>query len=235
MISLRSRVIVGLAVCIVFANVASAFDGGNGTANAPYRISTPEHLISIGSNEDLLDKHYIMIADVNMAGYTFTTAVIAPDTIDGDWFNGIPFSGTFNGNGYTIENLTIDKSIYLIGENRNSTIIDGKQIGDVIVVSTNKVTISGFTITGSNLEWGSSPLICAGIYCYSNNVTISNNIIKNNDMGIAIWYNSYKPHNKSCREFYFNNIYNNIIISNKDMGLHINNCYSLTAIKCTNY
>jgi len=50
-----------------------------------------------------------LTCDPNLAGRIYTTAVIAPDTDDTNWyFDGIPFAGIFNGNGHVIRNLTID-------------------------------------------------------------------------------------------------------------------------------
>lgn len=44
------------------------------------------------------------------------------------------------------ENVTIDKSLTLQGEDRNTTIIDGSEIGNVIYVTASNVTISGFKV-----------------------------------------------------------------------------------------
>jgi len=85
---------------------------GDGTAEHPYQISTAEQLASIGSNADLLGKAFILVNDINMSGYTFDNSPIAPDTDQSD--NGSmgenKFSGSFNGNGYRIRNLTISRS-----------------------------------------------------------------------------------------------------------------------------
>jgi len=45
------------------------------------------------------------------------------------------------------ENLIVDKSVTLEGENRDTTIIDGGGNGDVIRVAADYITITGFTIT----------------------------------------------------------------------------------------
>ncbi|MBI9016391.1 MAG: PASTA domain-containing protein [Phycisphaerae bacterium] len=84
------------------------FDSGDGTETNPYQINTAEQLISIGSNYDLMDKHFILTADIDLSGYTFTTAVIAPDTDPAVGGCQGSFRGTFNGNGKIISNLTID-------------------------------------------------------------------------------------------------------------------------------
>jgi hypothetical protein len=50
-----------------------------------------------------------LACDPNLAGRTYTTAVIAPDTPDStDGFDGIRFKGIFDGDGRVISNLTID-------------------------------------------------------------------------------------------------------------------------------
>jgi parallel beta-helix repeat protein len=54
------------------------------------------------------------------------------------------------------ENLVISKSIYLMGENRDTTVIDGQGLNNVIHVSVDYVNISGFTIQNSGSEAGIS-------------------------------------------------------------------------------
>ena len=100
--AMRSLLIHGL-VAVVLLGVgvtAMAFDGGDGSAAAPYQISTADQLRSIDADPALLDKHFVLTADIDMAGHTFTTAVIAP--------RGTAFAGTLDGAGHKIVNLTID-------------------------------------------------------------------------------------------------------------------------------
>ena len=47
------------------------------------------------------------------------------------------------------ENIAINTSITLIGENKENTIIDGSGEGDVVKINANEVNISGFTIRNS--------------------------------------------------------------------------------------
>jgi len=56
-----------------------------------------------------------------------------------------------------IENVVVDKSINLIGEDRNTTIIDGSIDGDGIYVSADWVNISGLHI---EYQWSSYPKYC---------------------------------------------------------------------------
>ncbi|UCF49088.1 MAG: right-handed parallel beta-helix repeat-containing protein [Thermoplasmatales archaeon] len=95
------------------------------------------------------------------------------------------------------ENVLIDKSINLIGEASDTTVIDGNGVGDVVTILVNWVNLSGFTINHSGVKYN------AGIKVKSSNNTICDNIISNNDDAIDIW---------SCSGF--NLIINNAIISN---------------------
>ncbi|UCF08128.1 MAG: right-handed parallel beta-helix repeat-containing protein, partial [Thermoplasmata archaeon] len=52
-------------------------------------------------------------------------------------------------NGTYYENVVVNKTINLMGEDKDLTVIDGGDIGDVIRVVADWVNISGFTVTGS--------------------------------------------------------------------------------------
>ena len=79
------------------------------------------------------------------------------------------------------ENLVINKSIKLIGENRETTIIDGMEKGYVIKINAENITISNFKIRNGAPKKG-------GIGIFSDNAKILNNIItKNGYYGIKIY------------------------------------------------
>ncbi len=83
----------------------------------------------------------------------------------------------FHGTYY--ENIVINKAITVIGENRNTTIIDGRQNGNVVRLTANQIEFTGFTIQNCSDEWD-----VAGIKIQSNYNTISNNIILSN---ASVW------------------------------------------------
>jgi len=132
----------------------------------------------------------------------------------------------YNGNYY--ENIIINKTINLMGEERNSTIIDGG--GEHVVwTHANNITITGFTI--KNGEYGirlmsSDSLIFNNIIIdneddginmiNSSYNIISNNIIKNNYYGIYVYRSPTRDGN--C---FYNNITNNTIINNKFQGIQM--------------
>ncbi len=80
------------------------------------------------------------------------------------------------------ENLVVDKSINLFGEDRNSTTIDGNVTDSVIEVSADHVYIEGFTVTNCITD-----LSDAGINIFSDWNTIkNNNIVENQCTGIRL-------------------------------------------------
>jgi len=108
------------------------------------------------------------------------------------------------------ENVSINKSINLFGEDKTKTIIDeGGFYGneDVINVSADEVTISGFSLTGSARYHDK-----AGIKIQSNHNTIYNNNIYDNERGVYILNSSYN--NKICNNTISNNAYSGIYLYN---------------------
>ena len=79
--------------------------------------------------------------------------------------------------GIYYEKILIDREICLIGESRNSTVINGNGTKDIISIISNDVSISNFTIINGHF----------GIVSYnSSNLIIRDNNIFNNLHGISI-------------------------------------------------
>ncbi|MHC4111331.1 MAG: hypothetical protein ACYSUY_09660, partial [Planctomycetota bacterium] len=107
--SLLGKITISFVICCCCLSAQAKYGGGTGEPNDPYQIADANDLLELGTTTDDYDKHFILIADVNMVGYTFTTAVIAADTDNTNYdFDGIPFTGVFDGAGHKILNLTID-------------------------------------------------------------------------------------------------------------------------------
>jgi hypothetical protein len=90
-------------ICLVLGHrsMAVEFAGGTGEPDNPYRIATAEQLIAIGQDPNLADKHYSLMADIDLdpnlpGGRIFSAAVIAE------------CNGSFEGNGFRIHNLTVE-------------------------------------------------------------------------------------------------------------------------------
>jgi len=119
------------------------------------------------------------------------------------------------------ENVVVNKTISLVGENKSNTIIDGAGIGNVIYVTADNVEIRGFTIENSG-----SILIYGGVYAdHSSGHKIIDNIIKDNEYGI---YLSYSSENSVLNNTVLNNSYgfgslyttNNVFSKNNFLDNH---------------
>jgi len=115
------------------------------------------------------------------------------------------------------ENIVVNKSINLSGENKETTIISGngtEVISPVVLISSSFVKISGFEIIngsdGINIESNKNSII--------ENNTIIDNFITNNNYGLSMSGSNN------------NNIVDNIIIMNKWDGINMYYCTSNTII-----
>jgi len=107
--------------------------------------------------------------------------------------------------GVYYENLVVNKTISLVGEDKNTTIINGNNSGYyAILIQDSGVNISGFTIQNSTV----------GVYVAGNksinNIMIRNNIINNNKGGIFLGNLSNN-----------NVISKNMIINNSGEGIRL--------------
>jgi len=112
------------------------------------------------------------------------------------------------------ENVIVNKTIDLIGEDRNTTIIDGNGSGDVVYISADWVNIRGFTIKrGEN----------GGIRLDSSSNTITGNNFSNNYYGIAL---SLSHSNTITGNNFSNNEYGIFIESSNSINITGNNILS---------
>jgi hypothetical protein len=74
----------------------TAFAGGTGTAEDPYLISSAEQLSRIRNNAALMNAHFRLISDIDLAGVDFSPIGAEAS----------PFAGVLDGGAHTISNLT---------------------------------------------------------------------------------------------------------------------------------
>jgi len=171
-------------------------------------ITASGNIINKGNSNLLLYNGILYVGGTGEGNYTKIQDAIN-DASNGDTVF------VFDDSSPYFENLIVDKGIILIGENRETTIIDGNQNGNVVYVTVDGVTISGFTIAN-----GKDGYLFAGVDIYANYTTVSSNIIKNNYIGIALWNN-----NQNYGIILHNNIISdNIIISNSFEGIWFDFC-----------
>jgi hypothetical protein len=205
-------VVLTITICIIGFPAYAKYSGGSGTANDPYQIHVFTDLITLGETPEDYDKNFIMTANVGFDrnNTTFDKAVIAPNTGD-NWgeFQGVPFTGVFDGNGYTIFNLTITGKDYLglfgeLGEGakvlnlglENVSIIatgdyagalTGKNFHGNVTKCYSTGTIGGKNFTGGLVGFNSYGYI---VNCYST-CTVSSNAIELAYIGGLVGNNSY--------------------------------------------
>jgi parallel beta-helix repeat protein len=143
------------------------------------------------------------------------------DAIDdaNDWDTVFVYNGIYH------ENIDIEKSIKLIGENRNTTVIDGDNIDDVVIITADFVNLCDFTIINSGKN-----NYDAGLEICSNHNIIFNNSFHDNKgesfVSGGILINSSSHNNIYFNEMYDNN-YDGITLMNSDNNhIHLNTIYN---------
>lgn len=116
--------------------VGDAFVYGDGSNINPYLICNREQLTRLTTEPTLLNKSFIMGADIDLAGLPF--AMIGSETT--------PFQGSFDGNGYTWSSLTLDQSSNPI-----------KNVAPFSYVKNAK--ISALTINGMTISFGNNTVV----------------------------------------------------------------------------
>jgi nitrous oxidase accessory protein len=203
---LISKTTIGIIIIIFLLVVASIYIYYSfNDSNVP--IDKKSYFVSIGGKGD-----YISIQEAIDSASDYDTIFVS--------------------NGTYFENIIIAKPLELIGEDENSTIINGNGSGIVVNISADYVKISGFAIKNggslsgvkpdAGIEIGSSYNTISdcyissnknyGLYLYANpnstNNTIKYNIFSNNKYGIFLYYAKT------------NNISSNTFTNNTDYGIY---------------
>jgi parallel beta-helix repeat protein len=169
--------------------------------------------------------------DVQIAKAEFTTWTVDDDgpahfsTIQEAINNATSGDVIFVRAGIYYERVIVNKSVSLVGEDRDSTIIDGRnETGSVISIKANQVSIKGFTIRGSPTDSGI-------LVDFSSGNEISHNTITNNNYGISLYSsgdNVISSNNISSNSndgifFYLSsdNVVSGNTISNNDDGIYL--------------
>jgi len=93
---LTTPLLISLAICFFALPAQAKYEGGTGTTGDPYLINTAEQMNEIGANPGDWDKHFKLIADIDMSDITGTDYNVIET-----------FTGTFDGNDCTISNFSL--------------------------------------------------------------------------------------------------------------------------------
>jgi len=157
----------------------------------PFTVSCDDNTLYVGRSEE---DNYTKIQDA------------LDNASDGDT--------VFVYNGTYVENLIVDKSINLVGEDKNTTVIDGNKTGDVVNIVANQVIVSGFTICRGGRY---------GVHLDESGNIIIENIIRANRKGICC---SASNDNNISGNSFFDNI-EGIWLSNGNYNVISGNSFSL--------
>jgi hypothetical protein len=90
-----------LTACLPESFIMAQYGGGTGSSSDPFRIRTAEQMNAIGAHPADWNKHFILMADLDLSAYT------------GKQYNIVgqfptPFGGSFDGKGHVLSELSID-------------------------------------------------------------------------------------------------------------------------------
>ena len=83
------------AICLFALPAGAQYGGGTGEPNDPYQIWSAEQLNAIGADPNDWDKHFKLMADIDMDDLAGGMSHVL-GSLDH------PFTGTFDGNAYTV-------------------------------------------------------------------------------------------------------------------------------------
>lgn len=145
---------------------------GDGTADSPYEIADADDLMVFADlvNSGNTGIYAILTDDVDMSGKTWTGIALT---------EAAPYTGTFDGQGHTISNLTGTEGLFAYNngtvqnvraENANIT----REGGNLAVIAgVNAGTVSGCVTSGSVSGTGDSSWSIGGIAGWNNGGTVS--------------------------------------------------------------
>ncbi len=172
-----------IAILSIFtASLAFAFSSGNGTPQSPYVVSQQAHLALINNN---LSSHYVLGTNLILSE-TYTQAPIAPQSH-------LPFTGTLDGNGFNIYDLTINapsiSGVGLFGYVNSGAVI--KNLGIVGVEITGRYNVGALIgKSGGTYSFGSYITDCYATGNITANDHFSGGLVGTNKGNITNCYTS---------------------------------------------
>ena len=224
----KKGLVIGIIILMLGVNIGSTFAGD-------VDVKT---MLSVG-----FDGNTLYVGGSGPNNYTTIQSAI-DNALNGDTVFVYDDSAPYN------ENILIDKSINLIGEERDTTIIDGGIGKSVVNITASWVNISVFKLINNGVNWWehfgiliSSPYTSIfnniislkegiGVQLYSDYNTISNNTISNNYHGISLFECSYNTVSYNIildnyigikfKKSDNNTFFQNVINSNSAYGISLN-------------
>jgi len=225
----KTFVVLSFLGVFISCGFCGEYGGGDGTPDNPYQIASVEHLVELGKTQSDYESHFILTADLDMAGTVYTRAVISPDLNDVEWGPqcGTVFNGVFDGGGHTISNFTAENRsvdyLALFGHLEENAVIKNLHVVDANVKGSNMASCLAASLEGA-IENCSVTGKLSGTYVLGGMVGFLDNAsIKNSMSDVTI--TAYKDSKK------FRNIGG--LVASSQYGI-IDNCYSKCKIVASN-
>ncbi|MEN8126799.1 MAG: GLUG motif-containing protein [Planctomycetota bacterium] len=156
---MRKTSLFASLMCVLLSTCALAVGGDmggadpNGSAEKPYLIKDINDFDVFASDPNYwaAGVHTKLMTNIDLAGRTYITAVIAPDGGGSSGvFQGTPFSGNFDGNGFIVKNLSINGTRYcgLFGKINTGSEVKNLGTKNVFIIGTLYYYIGG--LVGQN-------------------------------------------------------------------------------------
>jgi len=100
---ISGTILLTIIICFLSFPAYSKYGGGTGEPNDPYQIYTAEQMNEIGLHQEDWDKHFKLMADIDLGSFTGTSYNIIGSGSWNEWDN--PFTGVFDGNNKKISNF----------------------------------------------------------------------------------------------------------------------------------
>ncbi|MHC4537618.1 MAG: GLUG motif-containing protein, partial [Planctomycetota bacterium] len=163
------------------------YGGGSGTEEDPYQIWDANHMQAIGADANDWDRHFKLVADIDLSAYTGTEFNIIGHYEGYGHPSNKPFTGVFDGNGHSISNFTYNSAAinyiglfaYVDGPNaeiKDLTLIEptvnaNDRVGSLVGYLLVKGTISNCGVEGGSV-WGD--FLVGGLVGFNYDGCISN-------------------------------------------------------------
>jgi parallel beta-helix repeat protein len=179
---------------------------------------------------------FILLGDPTLRIYNGPETIDVPNdyvSIQGAINSAYDGDTIFVRNGTYCENVVINKTLTLVGENPQTAIIDGGGAGTVLSIMADGVNVSGFTIQNGG-DWPNNGIRLSEGTSYCN---ISGNTIINNYCGISLWSSLS---NIISRNTLINNDYGIVLWSSSEKNviegntLTANNNYGIGLVSSSN-
>lgn len=159
------RMILITAIAVLLCGSAIAMEG-TGTEADPYVITTAEDLAAVHND---LDGHYVLGNDIDLSGYDHTPI--------GNEAEGA-FTGSFDGEGFTLSNLTVKEATKYVG-------LFGYLEGTVKNVILDAVEIEGARYVGGVVGYATADTTITDCSVLSGSVTCSDPLINTYTGGVV--------------------------------------------------